>query len=119
MHGQPRRARLRYAVPNRNGQLDRLVPPLPKVLTPCPPLTAVLTPCPPLPPGAGGRGGGRRCDETERQVGPTRPNRFHHLRDERAAEHGDFGLRVALERVERECHAHAFAVPEKRALGRR
>ena len=30
MHGQPRRARLRHAVPNRNGQLDRVVPPLPK-----------------------------------------------------------------------------------------
>ena len=97
MHGQPRRARLRHTGANRNGQLDRVVPPLPKA----------LTPCPPLPSGEGGRGplgqggrGGRGSDQTEPEPRRPRPNRFHHLRHERAAEHGDFGLRVALERVE-------------------
>src|SRR5207302_1282818 len=83
-HGAPRRARLRHTVANRNGQLDRAVPYLLKA----------LTPCPPLPSGEGGRGG-RRSDQTEPEPRGPRPNRFHHLSDERAAEHGDFGLRVA------------------------
>src|SRR2546430_7030263 len=83
MHGQPRRARLRHAVPNRNGQLDRLVPPLRKVLTPCPPLTAAPHPPPPPPSGGGGRCGGRRGPPPQEQPRPPRADTLPPLGDAR------------------------------------
>src|SRR5438093_878921 len=87
MHGHPRRAPLGRALPHGNRQLDALW----------------IT-----------RAGGR--DQTERQARRARADRPEQLGEERAAEHGDLGIGVALERVERERDPQRCAVTEERAL---
>src|SRR6266446_3360919 len=47
----------------------------------------------------------------------TRANSREQLGEEGAAKHRDLGIRVALQRVDRERQAQGFAVPEKRAFG--
>src|SRR5439155_11208793 len=43
-------------------------------------------------------------------------DRLDQLGEEGAPEHGDFGARIALERVERQRHPQRLTVPEKRAF---
>src|SRR5438874_8066906 len=59
---------------------------------------------------------GRR-DQTQRQARRPRANGLEQLGEEWAAKHRDLGIRVALQRVDRERQAQGFAVPEKRAFG--
>src|SRR5213078_94693 len=59
---------------------------------------------------------GRR-DQTQRQARRPRANGLEQLGEEGAAKHRDLGIRVALQRVDRERQAQGFAVPEKRAFG--
>src|SRR5207247_8490118 len=59
---------------------------------------------------------GRR-NQTQRQARRPRANGLEQLGEEGAAEHRDLGIRVALQRVDREGEAQGFAVPEKRAFG--
>src|SRR2546430_6375653 len=96
------------AVPYWNRQVDSVVPSLP----------SVLTPCPPLPSGEGGRSG-RRREQAERETRRPGADRLDQLGEEGAPQYGDFGVGVAFERIERERHAQAFAVLEKRPLGLR
>src|SRR3989449_5562261 len=60
---------------------------------------------------------GPRRDQAEREARRPGADRLDQLGEEGAPQYGDFGVGVALERVERECHAQAFPVPEKRLLG--
>src|SRR2546422_11307432 len=60
---------------------------------------------------------GPRRDQAERAARRPGADRLDQLGEEGAPQYGDFGVGVALERVERERHAQAFAVPEKRLLG--
>src|SRR6266446_79126 len=96
MQGHPRRAHFACSVPHGNRQAD---------------FATVL----PLVSGGGDRGR-RRRDQTERQARRARPNRLDQLRHERTAEHGNLGVRGSLERGERERHAQALVIPEKRPL---
>src|SRR5437667_317311 len=89
MHGPPRLAALRRAIPYGYRQLDVL-----RIA-----------------------GDSRRRDQSQREPGGASANRFDQLGQEGAAEHRDLGVRVALEGVERERHPQRCAVPEKRALG--
>src|SRR5205809_144017 len=59
---------------------------------------------------------GRR-DQTQRQARRPRANGLEQLGEEGAAKHRDLGIRVALQRVDRERQAQGFAVPEKRTFG--
>src|SRR5207249_9163658 len=59
---------------------------------------------------------GRR-DQTQRQARRPRANGLEQLGEEGAAKHRDLGIRIALQRVDRERQAQGFAVPEKRAFG--
>src|SRR3989475_1386426 len=88
MHGQVLLARPRRAVPYGNRELDA-------------PWIARA---------------GRR-DQTQRQARRPRANGLEQLGEEGAAKHRDLGIRVALQRVDRERQAQGFAVPEKRAFG--
>src|SRR6267143_2253814 len=88
MHGQALLARPRRAVPYGNRELDA-----PRIAR-----------------------AGRR-DQTQRQARRPRANGLEQLGEEGAAEHRDLGIRVALQRVDRERQAQRFAVPEKRAFG--
>src|SRR5207249_8103901 len=56
-------------------------------------------------------------DQTQRQARRPRANGLKQLGEEGAAKHRDLGVRVALQRVDRERQAQGFAVPEKRAFG--
>src|SRR3989442_1434928 len=88
MHGQALLARPRRAVPYGNRELDA-----PRIAR-----------------------AGRR-DQTQRQARRPRANGLEQLGEEGAAKHRDLGIRVALQRVDRERQAQGFAVPEKRAFG--
>src|SRR5438552_15514796 len=88
MHGQVLLARPRRAVPYGNRELDA-----PRIAS-----------------------AGRR-DQTQRQARRPRANGLEQLGEEGAAKHRDLGIRVALQRVDRERQAQGFAVPEKRAFG--
>src|SRR5882762_2343813 len=88
MHGQVLLARPHRAVPHRNRELDA-----PRIAR-----------------------AGRR-DQTQRQARRPRANGLEQLGEEGAAKHRDLGIRVALQRVDRERQAQGFAVPEKRAFG--
>src|SRR5260221_4050758 len=88
MHGQVLLARPRRAVPYGNHELDA-----PRIAR-----------------------AGRR-DQTQRQARRPRANGLEQLGEEGAAKHRDLGIRVALQRVDRERQAQGFAVPEKRAFG--
>src|SRR2546425_529025 len=88
MHGQVLLARPRRAVPYGNRELDA-----PRIAR-----------------------AGRR-DQTQRQARRPRANGLEQLGEEGAAKHRDLGIRVALQRVDRERQAQGFAVPEKRAFG--
>src|SRR2546422_3920916 len=88
MHGQVLLARPRRAVPYGNRELDA-----PRIAR-----------------------AGRR-DQTQRQARRPRANGLEQLGEEGAAKHRDLGIRIALQRVDRERQAQGFAVPEKRAFG--
>src|SRR5437879_11176384 len=87
MHGQALLARPRRAVPYGNRELEA-----PRIAR-----------------------AGRR-DQTQRQARRPRANGLEQLGEEGAAKHRDLGIRVALQRVDRERQAQGFAVPEKRAF---
>src|SRR5438034_7734597 len=88
MHGHALLARPRRAVPYGNRELDA-----PRIAR-----------------------AGRR-DQTQRQARRPRANGLEQLGEEGAAKHRDLGIRVALQRVDREGQAQGFAVPGKRASG--
>src|SRR6267378_3220765 len=88
MHGQVLLARPHRAVPHGNRELDA-----PRIAR-----------------------AGRR-DQTQRQARRPRANGLEQLGEEGTAKHRDLGIRVALQRVDRERQAQGFAVPEKRAFG--
>src|SRR5438477_284421 len=60
---------------------------------------------------------GNRRDQPQLQARLPRANGLEQLGEEWAAKHRDLGIRVALQRVDRERQAQGFAVPEKRAFG--